>query len=507
MRRKQLLFSKREKNEKATGMSDENENQEGNLGLPNNNSQQSENTNNNNKNKNTESKNNENKTQIEKVSNEVFNKEKIKIKSIKDLNKELNQLEIKLKQERNESISKVNELNEEDAKKTAALKKLSNEFNDMIKKLKLYEESLVIRTRKITKFKPKSEEEIKKEIKVAQAQIKLYEQKALFLEENNKLFKEKVETEKNKESLLSTELNDLKTDISSKNEEIKFLKLTSYSHLNCPNENRRLIDKYNNLNTAYKYELRRAKQLALMEIENKGEDDQAIKEEYDQIDDKAKAEEDEKNILPKIKVLKFKGETVQKLEMKIMKLNKIGVIKNKNLEAGLKYYKKLNTEVNDNKRYNKKEDLSKYQIIRDKKNKILIKSDDNYLFDKNEETIMERILPENMYNSCKVKFNDILQEKNEIEEIIKADRNNQKKEKDAIVNKCEYNKMELKTQKMDYFKLVQKSQKLRENINKLNQDIKEMKKIIKKEEKKLSEENKMNIYYKKLEKSQKESKK
>ena len=237
----------------------------------------------------------------------------------------------------------------------------------MIKKLKLYEESLVIRTRKITKFKPKSEEEIKKEIKVAQAQIKLYEQKALFLEENNKLFKEKVETEKNKESLLSTELNDLKTDISSKNEEIKFLKLTSYSHLNCPNENRRLIDKYNNLNTAYKYELRRAKQLALMEIENKGEDDQAIKEEYDQIDDKAKAEEDEKNILPKIKVLKFKGETVQKLEMKIMKLNKIGVIKNKNLEAGLKYYKKLNTEVNDNKRYNKKEDLSKYQIIRDKK--------------------------------------------------------------------------------------------------------------------------------------------
>ena len=35
MRRKQLLFSKREKNEKATGMGDENENQEGNLGLSN----------------------------------------------------------------------------------------------------------------------------------------------------------------------------------------------------------------------------------------------------------------------------------------------------------------------------------------------------------------------------------------------------------------------------------------------------------------------------------------
>ena len=138
MRRKQLLFSKREKNEKATGMGDENENQEGNLGLPNNNSQQSKNTNNNNKSKNTDSKNNENKTQIEKVSNEVFNKEKIKKKSIKDLNKELNALEIKLKEERNESISKVNELNEEDAKKNAVLTKTHKNILKLANNIKNY---------------------------------------------------------------------------------------------------------------------------------------------------------------------------------------------------------------------------------------------------------------------------------------------------------------------------------------------------------------------------------
>lgn len=42
MRRKQLLFSKREKAEKSTTMGEDNENASGNLGLPNNNEQMPE---------------------------------------------------------------------------------------------------------------------------------------------------------------------------------------------------------------------------------------------------------------------------------------------------------------------------------------------------------------------------------------------------------------------------------------------------------------------------------
>ena len=42
MKRKQLLFSKRDKEEKATTMGEGGENQGGNLGLPNNNSKQGE---------------------------------------------------------------------------------------------------------------------------------------------------------------------------------------------------------------------------------------------------------------------------------------------------------------------------------------------------------------------------------------------------------------------------------------------------------------------------------
>ena len=70
MRRKQLLFSKRDKAEKATTMGEEAENQGGNLGLPNNNSKQE---NNQNKNNNDKKQNNENKNQnqIESIANEV----------------------------------------------------------------------------------------------------------------------------------------------------------------------------------------------------------------------------------------------------------------------------------------------------------------------------------------------------------------------------------------------------------------------------------------------------
>ena len=87
MKRKQLLFSKREKAEKSTAMGQEDENLGNNLGLPNNNSQLSENKNNSNAQEQNAQQNNENK-KIEKVSNEVFNNEIKKKKSKKELKKE-----------------------------------------------------------------------------------------------------------------------------------------------------------------------------------------------------------------------------------------------------------------------------------------------------------------------------------------------------------------------------------------------------------------------------------
>ena len=498
MRRKQLLFSKRDKAEKSTTMGEDGENQGGNLGIPNNNSQQDSNADKTPKGQNKNYNNGE--TQIENISNEVLYDPKQK-KQKKSLDEELIELQKQLEEERVNSINEANRLNEEDNKKNAELKKLTTIYNNLIQTLKTYDQSLVIRTRKISKYKQKSEEEIKKDIKITETQIKNYEKRANYNKENYQLFKQQVEKEKNKENDLKSVLNNLKEDISSSNEEIKYLKLTSNNHLFCNNENRKLKERLANLNTAYQYEIKRAKQLELMDIETKGEDDQEIKEEYDKIDDKAKAEEDEKNLLPRINVLQFRGENMQKLEMKILKINKIGVNKSEIIGNAINCYKKLNTEYNDNERYKEKEKKNR-NVRKIKYNETKIP--ENYLFTEKEEKIMEKVLPENMYNSCKIKFNDILQQKKELEEQLKTESNNIKNENDDMANKCDFNKMELKTQKLDSLKLVLKSQKLREKINLIKQDIKAMKEKIDKEQKKLNEENKINMYYRNLQGNKKE---
>ena len=498
MRRKQLLFSKRDKAEKSTTMGEDGENQGGNLGIPNNNSQQDSNADKTPKGQNKNYNNGE--AQIENVSNEVLYDPKQK-KQKKSLDEELIELQKQLEEERVNSINEANRLNEEDNKKNTELKKLTTIYNNLIQTLKTYDQSLVIRTRKISKYKQKSEEEIKKDIKITETQIKNYEKRANYNKENYQLFKQQVEKEKNKENDLKSVLNNLKEDISSSNEEIKYLKLTSNNHLFCNNENRKLKERLANLNTAYQYEIKRAKQLELMDIETKGEDDQEIKEEYDKIDDKAKAEEDEKNLLPRINVLKFRGENMQKLEMKILKINKIGVNKSEIIGNAINCYKKLNTEYNDNERYKEKEKKNR-NVRKIKYNETKIP--ENYLFTEKEEKIMEKVLPENMYNSCKIKFNDILQQKKELEEQLKTESNNIKNENDDMANKCDFNKMELKTQKLDSLKLVLKSQKLREKINLIKQDIKAMKEKIDKEQKKLNEENKINMYYRNLQGNKKE---
>ena len=498
MRRKQLLFSKRDKAEKSTTMGEDGENQGGNLGIPNNNSQQDSNADKTPKGQNKNYNNGE--TQIENISNEVLYDPKQK-KQKKSLDEELIELQKQLEEERVNSINEANRLNEEDNKKNTELKKLTTIYNNLIQTLKTYDQSLVIRTRKISKYKQKSEEEIKKDIKITETQIKNYEKRANYNKENYQLFKQQVEKEKNKENDLKSVLNNLKEDISSSNEEIKYLKLTSNNHLFCNNENRKLKERLANLNTAYQYEIKRAKQLELMDIETKGEDDQEIKEEYDKIDDKAKAEEDEKNLLPRINVLKFRGENMLKLEMKILKINKIGVNKSEIIGNAINCYKKLNTEYNDNERYKEKEKKNR-NVRKIKYNETKIP--ENYLFTEKEEKIMEKVLPENMYNSCKIKFNDILQQKKELEEQLKTESNNIKNENDDMANKCDFNKMELKTQKLDSLKLVLKSQKLREKINLIKQDIKAMKEKIDKEQKKLNEENKINMYYRNLQGNKKE---
>ena len=473
MRRKQLLFSKREKAEKSTTMGEDNENTGGNLGIPNNNNQMFETNNDQTPQENKNTKNNDGQKKIEKVSNETFNNENEKKKPKKNLN-------------------------EEDIQKNTDLKVLTNKFNSLLQILKSYEQNLVIRTRKLSKNK-KTEEEIKKQIKVTEAQIESFQERKNTIENEYNSFKKKVESDKNKENELNIELNDLKTQISEINDEIKNLKIISNIHFYCASENKKLLEKFAALNTSYQYELKRAEQLALMELNDKDEDDQLIKEEYDKISEKARAEEDEKNILPKIKVLKLRGENLQKLEMKIIKRNKIGLNKSSDVGKGIKYFNKLNTELNEREKYERQ----KYNSIMRKNKLSEIQVEDNFLFNENEEKIMEKVLPEEMLNSYRNKYNELFLQKKEAEDKLKTDSNTIRRENETINNKCEYNKMELKNKKVENLKLVMKSQKLRDKINSLKQNIQVIKGKMAKEQKKLKEEERINNYYQKLQKNQK----
>ena len=491
MRRKQLLFSKRDKSEKAIGTGDPDENPEGLLDVPNNNNEISQN-NSKNKNQSKTGKNNE----IENVSNEAFDSESVKKKNKKNLQEELEKLKQELIKERNDSISIVNDLNAEDEEKNIELKKLTTDFNKMIQQLKDYEKSIVIKPKIKPKSKTKSDTEIKREIKIAEAQIKIYGDKTSQYKDDYAFAQQKAKIEENKENNLNKKLSDLNSKIKELNDEIEYLKITANIHLGCRNENRKLIEKLANLNTAYRYELKKTNKYNY----KKGEDVNEIHEENDQMDNKAKAEEDEKNILPKIKVLKFKVESLQKLEKKIIKKNRIGLNKSSDNGNAIKCYKRLNTEYSDNNRYIKEANLN---IRRGKNNEIKIEEN---LFNENEEKIMEKVIPDNMYNSYKNKYNNILQQKSQIKERINTENNSKKNEKQLLAYKCEYKMMEIKNCKIDNLKLVVKSQKLRDKINNLNQQIKEVQKLLTKENKKLADkindEKRINLYFQKMQESE-----
>ena len=478
MRRKQLLFSKRDKSEKATGMGDQNESPE------------------------KANKNN----QKENVSNEVFNKDNKSKNPKKSSNKQIEELKQQLIEERNISISKLNELNIKNEEKSIEIKSLSDNFKKMINKLKEYEKNLTLKTKIRSRNIPIPSEELIKQIKIAEAQINVLEKRVNIEKDNYELFKKNAKKKESKENNLNSNLSELKKEIKDMSNEINELRLISNIHLNCKKERMILFEQYTKLNTSYNYELKRAKQLALMEIAKKLEDDQAIKEEYDKLDEKEKEKEEEKNILPKIKGFRFMSEKLQILEMKIIKKNKIGVNKSAQIGNAIKYYKKLDTEYTDNNRYINQANSN----IRKHREKDL-KMDDNFLFSENEEKIMNKVLPEKIKNNYQNKFNDILEEKKDIKEKLTIAKNDIKNENELINNKIEYNDMELKNIKFDKLKLVVKSQKLRDKINDLNRNIKEINEQIKKEEKKLQDkekdEKRIKLYFKSMQANQGKNKK
>ena len=480
MRRNQLLFTKQDNPEKSTTLG-ENSKNSNEIFLTN------------------KTNNNEEEQTFSYEVKSINNLENENI-NIVDLGKELEELKQKLKEERVVTITKINELNSKDIEKGKEMKNSFNNLVKLIQKLKKYDKNLTIKTKFLTKMKTQNnEEEIKNNIKLKEAQIKVNEKRLNYIKTLFEKSEKNQEKEKNREEKLQITLTKLKSELSMIESKIQKLQVIYDSHLKCEKEKKLLNDKYNMLETDYKYELKRAEQLAKIKIKEKDEEDAIIEEEFDQLDEKAKAEKLENSILPKLKVLKFRGENIVKLERKIIQINKIGIYKNEPQENAKKLYKKIDNIYKDKNRY-----ITKANSFIRKNRKINIDYEDNYLFSENDAKIMEKIMPEKMLNSYQNKFNDILQQKIEAKKNLDLARSKIMNKSSVILNKFDYKIFELKIVQADKIKLMAKSQKLKEKANDLKRNIKEVKERIKKEENKIRkkeiDKKRINLYYKNLNK-------
>ena len=454
-----------------------------------------------------DNKNNDN-NEEHTFSLEVKNNEEepVKMVNIVDLNNELEDLKQKLKEERMLSITKINELNLKEIELNKEVKNIYKQTIKLIQRLKERDKNIIINTKFLSRNKNrKTEEEIKNDIKVKEAQIKLYITKANYVknsyEKNFKNFEEDIKKEKTLEDLLSK----FKSEIELKESQIRNLKKIYIVHLNCPKEKKSLIDKYNFIESDYKYELRRAEQLSKIKMKEKDEEDDIIEEEYDKLDDRGKMERDERILLPRLKgLLKFRGEKIQKLEEKIIKLNKIGQFKNEVKGNVTSLYKKIeniykNNKYNNNNRYFRNSNTN--NNIR-KTKQINIDGGERYLFSDNDAKIMKKVIPDKMFISFNKKYDDLFKNKIETQKIINKERCQLHNTSEILFNKYLFKMFEIKNVKMDKIQLTVRSQKLREKISNLKRNITEIKFKLKKQEKKLKEKEKetkrLNLYFKHL---------
>ena len=229
------------------------------------------------------------------------------------------------------------------------------------------------------------------------------------------------------------------------------------------------------METDYEYELKKAKKLEKINIKEKDEDDNEIQEEYENLKTEEKVIKDGSSTLPKIKVLRFRGKKFQELEEKIMRLNKIGQVKNTIKGNVRKLYQKLDNIFRNNNHYI----IRANSFIR-KNRRIDINYNENYLFSENDAKIMEKAIPNKLFNSYQAKFNDALQHKKNIEKILNKECNMRKNESELIMNKCEINYLDSRVVKLDEFKLVLKYQKIRSKIIYTRRKIEEISEQLKK---------------------------
>ena len=502
MKQKKLLFSKVEKSDKSTSMGEQNENIKSKLGIP-----ATDNKETNKEKPNGGKENGANKDQkpnekkkIEKVSDTFINGTPVKL-SLQDLMKETERLrndkkskEEEFKSEQNMTSQEVKDKNKTIKQQQVKLRVLSNDFKKKIDTLKEYEKSLVIPEKKKVKNTGPTEEEYQKYIKVIEEQIKIYEKSAKSKEKNMNLLVKSSKKKENKKNKNEQEL----TEINNKIKILSDMKQISIEHNECEEKIRELREEYETLKEKYQ------KQLKIKEGHESTKDtdipdERTNKEENEEeeINKNEGAIEDIKTFLPKINNLKFQVDSAAKLESRIIKKNRLAI---KNVNA-LNLYNKVNKEVTENERYLKEKEKEKEKekkkenqneneekakkIFKTNKNRSNISLNKEYLFSEHENNVLEKVLPKDMINSYRNKFNDLINQKKELKKIFNTESNEIENDKYIIKNKKDYNEMQIIELKRKNVDLKKKYNKICQNINKMKKESKEVMKNIEKEEKKI----------------------
>lgn len=513
MKHNNLLFSKRQKSDKGTSMGDDSDNIKGVFGVSQGASKDA-----NEKNKNTkegketaEKKGKTNEAQIQKVANDYLKKSSPD--TLEDMQKETKRLRGRLEilkkeinKEREESINIIKEKDEILKKTNVKVKKLSDEFNQKIEVLKQYEDSLVIKTKKRSRDEIKSQEEVEKEIKLVDAQIQIFEKRALKCKSDYQLSKRIAKIKEKQGNELQEQLTELNEEISTLNEDIKKLKETDVIHKHCKLNNQKIIDEFKAVNKAYEYEIKMAKILALNEIaEEKDLKDPKDNEIEEEADNQEKALMEEKNVLPIIHNLKFNPETDAALEAKIIRKNKVGVKHNKSNSTYL--YKQVSKEFNNSEKHI----IEANKYIRINQSNGNLKTEGNYLFNDYESNILKKILPQKMINNYQEKFNTILKQKNELREKFKNESCDMKNGNILLNNKKDFNSLQIKETNRRNAMLNLQYHKIEEKVNIMKKNIKDIQRLIQREDDKLRKSEKegkrIEIYFKGFSGKKKKTKK
>ena len=514
----QKLFSKRERTDKSTSMGvDSNDNS--NPIIPQNDTNNSTIKK---KKKNEQNEQNENKFKgkdqtIERIPETIAinqaNLENLQKKTL-TLEEKIKELEDNISKERTEIIEEIKILDNDHKQKIVEIKQLSNEYNKKIEVLKDFEKRMTVKSKDKRKSKPKTENEIKKDINLVQTQINNYEKKANIAKENYDLSVKVAEQKMNKENDLKTELSELNDEIASLKESVNDLKSIDVEHQHCKYNNKKLIEEYKLINDSFQYEIRRAKQLALEEIAEKNKDEIKPNDIIDDPDNIEKALDEEKHFLPKIHNLKFTEDPDVKLEAKIIKRNMKDYELRNSKSLAVQFFKKLNDEYNGNERYiiEANNNIRKPYMNRSNVNQSCgtIQTEGNYLFKEYEGKILQRLLPSKLLNSYQNKFETIAQQRKEIQEKINNENNEIIYENLLINNNKMYNNLRIKEVNQKKAILNIRFLNLREKANILKSKIKEVEKQINKEELRIrakeKEAQRIKIYYKGAEKGKTKNK-